>query len=101
MKTCLYKPVFVNPQAYFVFPQLYDMQPKTDNFVEQAIFTGRLIITEQILTADEMNQITGKIDELVDGVNTNSTNIPDVSEFVTTAELNNLLNNKNWNNDEY
>lgn len=46
MKTCLYKPVFVNPQAYFVFPQLYDMQPKTDNFVEQAIFTGRLIITD-------------------------------------------------------
>lgn len=46
MKTCLYKPVFVNPQAYFVFPQLYDMQPKTDNFIEQAIFTGRLIITD-------------------------------------------------------
>lgn len=46
MKTCLYKPVFVNPQAYFVFPQLYDMQPKTDDFIEQAIFTGRLIITD-------------------------------------------------------
>lgn len=23
MKTILYQPIFINPQAYFVFPQLY------------------------------------------------------------------------------
>lgn len=24
MKTILYNPIFINPQAYYVFPQLYD-----------------------------------------------------------------------------
>lgn len=44
MKTILYKPIYINPQAYFVFPQLAVLEPKTDNFVEEAIFTGFLLI---------------------------------------------------------
>lgn len=42
MKTSLYNPVFINPQAYYVFPQLYDIQPKTDDFIEKAVFAGQL-----------------------------------------------------------
>lgn len=43
MKTVLYRPIFINPQAYYVFPQLYDIEPKRNNtYKEQAIFTGRL-----------------------------------------------------------
>ena len=26
MKTILYQPLFINPQAYFVFPQLYHIE---------------------------------------------------------------------------
>lgn len=44
MRTVLYNPVFINPQAYYVFPQLYDIEPKTDDFVEEAIYTGRLVV---------------------------------------------------------
>lgn len=45
MKTVLYRPVFINPQAYYVFPQLYDIEPKGNSvYKEQAIFTGRLDI---------------------------------------------------------
>lgn len=44
MKTILYEPIYINPQAYFVFPQLAVLEPKTDNFVEEAIFTGELIV---------------------------------------------------------
>lgn len=41
--------------------------------------------SQQVLTAQEMNQITNKIDELVDGVNSNASSIPDVSTFITTS----------------
>lgn len=44
MKTVLYKPIFINPQAYAVFPQLYELQPKYDNYLEYAVFSGRLIV---------------------------------------------------------
>lgn len=43
-------------------------------------------VSEQVLTSSEMNQITKKIDEIVDGVNTNASNIPDVSGFITTSQ---------------
>lgn len=43
MKTVLYRPVFINPQAYYVFPQLYDIEPRRNNiYKEQAIFAGRI-----------------------------------------------------------
>lgn len=44
MRTILYNPVFINPQAYYVFPQLYDIEPKTDDFVEPAVYAGRLVV---------------------------------------------------------
>lgn len=33
MKTILYQPLFINPQAYFVFPQLYHIE-KGDSYIE-------------------------------------------------------------------
>lgn len=43
MKTILYQPLFINPQAYFVFPQLYHIE-KGDPYIEPANITGQLII---------------------------------------------------------
>lgn len=43
MKTILYQPLFINPQAYFVFPQLYHIE-KGDFYIEPANITGQLII---------------------------------------------------------
>lgn len=43
MKTILYQPLFTNPQAYFVFPQLYHIE-KGDSYIEPANITGQLII---------------------------------------------------------
>lgn len=39
MKTILYQPIFINPQAYFVFPSLYHIE-KGDSFIEPANITG-------------------------------------------------------------
>ena len=47
---------------------------------------NKTFVSEQVLTANEMNQLSQKIDELVDGVNTNTTNIPDVSTFITSEQ---------------
>lgn len=47
MKTILYNPIFINPQAYFVFPQLYDIE-KGDSFIEPAVYSGYLIIEDLI-----------------------------------------------------
>ena len=44
---------------------------------------NKTFVSEQVLTANEMNQLSQKIDELVDGINTNTANIPDVSAFIT------------------
>lgn len=35
MKTILYQPIFINPQAYFVFPQLYHIE-KGDSYLSSA-----------------------------------------------------------------
>lgn len=43
MKTILYQPIFINPQAYFVFPQLYHIE-KGESYIEPAIYTGQLLI---------------------------------------------------------
>lgn len=48
---------------------------------------NKVFESNQVLTAQEMNQITNKIDELVDGINTYEDNIPDTSEFATKEEL--------------
>lgn len=46
MKTILYQPLFINPQAYFVFPQLYHIE-KGDSYIEPANITGQLIIIDK------------------------------------------------------
>ena len=61
MKTCLYQPIFINPQAYFVFPSLYNIE-KGDSFIEHANITGQLIINTLtddpiILTVKDNNQV--------------------------------------------
>lgn len=65
MKTILYQPIFINPQAYFVFPSLYHIE-KGDSFIEPANITGQLIIntltddptlTPIILTVKDNNQV--------------------------------------------
>lgn len=45
MKTILYQPIFINPQAYFVFPSLYHIE-KGDSYIEPANITGQLIIND-------------------------------------------------------
>lgn len=52
MKTSLYQPLFINPQAYFVFPQLYHIE-KGDSYIEPANITGQLIINDltKVLTS--------------------------------------------------
>lgn len=55
MKTVLYKPIFINPQAHVVFPQLYELQPKYDNYLEYAVFSGRLVVKD---VNDESDQLT-------------------------------------------
>ena len=64
MKTILYQPLFINPQAYFVFPQLYHIE-KGDSYIEPANITGQLIINDltqsltstPILNIDKDNSI--------------------------------------------
>lgn len=41
----IYQPLFINPQAYFVFPQLYHIE-KGDSYIEPANITGQLIIND-------------------------------------------------------
>lgn len=52
MKTILYQPLFINPQACFVFPQLYHIE-KGDSYIEPANITGQLIINDltKVLTS--------------------------------------------------
>ena len=59
MKTILYQPLFINPQAYFVFPQLYHIE-KGDSYIEPANITGQLIINDltKVLTSTPGNLIT-------------------------------------------
>lgn len=59
MKTILYQPLFINPQAYFVFPQLYHIE-KGDSYIEPANITGQLIIndlTKSLTLTPILNQV--------------------------------------------
>lgn len=43
MKTLLYKPLFINPQAYYVFPNINGrLEPKTGSGKESAMFIGNI-----------------------------------------------------------
>lgn len=59
MKTILYQPLFINPQAYFVFPQLYHIE-KGDSYIESANITGQLIIND--LTKSLTSTLISKCD---------------------------------------
>lgn len=66
MKTILYNPIFINPQAYYVFPQLYDIE-KGDQFIEPAVYSGYLLIED--LISNTSSQVTDTRGALVfDGV---------------------------------
>lgn len=58
MKTILYQPLFINPQAYLVFPQLCHIE-KGDSYIEPANITGQLII--DVLTKNVV-QDTNQVD---------------------------------------
>ena len=59
MKTILYQPLFINPQAYFVFPQLYHIE-KGDSYIEPANITGQLIIVVQDTNQVDFGLFKGK-----------------------------------------
>lgn len=61
MKTILYNPIFINPQAYYVFPQLYDIE-KGDSFIEPAAYSGYLIIEDLISNASSQVINTKEVD---------------------------------------
>ena len=51
---------------------------------------NKTFINEQILTATEMNQVSSKIDEIIDGVNT----IPASNAILTKTDANNIYATK-------
>ena len=61
MKTILYNPIFINPQAYYVFPQLYDIE-KGDQFIEPAVYSGYLIIEDLISNTSSQVINTREVD---------------------------------------
>lgn len=63
MKTILYQPLFINPQAYFVFPQLYHIE-KGDSYIEPANITGQLIIndlTQSLTSTSTLNKVSNHV----------------------------------------
>lgn len=61
MKTILYNPIFINPQAYYVFPQLYDIE-KGGSFIEPAVYSGYLIIEDLISNTSSQVINTKEVD---------------------------------------
>ena len=61
MKTILYNPIFINPQAYYVFPQLYNIE-KGDSFTEPAVYQGYLIIEDLISNTSSQVTDTREVD---------------------------------------
>lgn len=61
MRTILYNPIFINPQAYYVFPQLYDVE-KGDSFIEPAIYSGYLLIEDLISNTSSQVTDTREVD---------------------------------------
>lgn len=61
MKTILYNPIFINPQAYYVFPSCM-IQRKGDSFIEPAVYSGYLIIEDLISNASSQVINTKEVD---------------------------------------
>lgn len=53
MKTILYQPLFINPQAYFVFPQLYHIE-KGDSYIEPAKITNNTIVITNVVETNNI-----------------------------------------------
>lgn len=62
MKTALFNPIFINPQAYFVFTQLYDIIPEYEVLVEPCAFTGTLMVQTSDNTLVKFYKDTKSID---------------------------------------
>lgn len=59
MKTILYQLLFINSQAYFVFPQLYHIE-NGDSYIEPTNITEQLIIndlTQSLTSAPILNVV--------------------------------------------
>lgn len=95
MKTILYQPIFINPQAYFVFPSLYHIE-KGDSFIEPANITGQLIIntltddptlTPIILTVKDNNSVDVYTKSQTDTAINNATNNKVTSTSVNSIQI--------------
>lgn len=85
MKTILYQPLFINPQAYFVFPQLYHIE-KGDSYIEPANITGQLIIndlTKSLTSTPILN--------VVQDTNLDFLNMEEVANFAGTIKFTNVV----------
>lgn len=73
MKTLLYNPIFINPQAYYVFPRLTRyMQPDNESAAEPANYTGTIEV--RVIAYGDNNLVRTYTD----------TNEIDLSEFKNT-----------------
>ena len=83
MKTLLYKPLFINPQAYYVFPNINGrLEPKTGSGKEPAIFVGNI----EVKTIAYSNNG----DTYIDGIKNSS---------IITEQLINITHNVTATND--
>ena len=62
MKTILYQPLFINPQAYFVFPQLYHIE-KGDSYNGTEIKPGSLDDTDVLIIGAAQRNVNNKIQD--------------------------------------
>lgn len=87
MKTILYQPLFINPQAYFVFPQLYHIE-KGDSYIEPANITGQLIInnlSEGLTLTPTVNVIS-----VSGSVKLEFLNMEEINNFAGTIKFTNV-----------
>lgn len=104
MKTILYQPLFINPQAYFVFPQLYHIE-KGDSYIEPANITGQLIINDltKVLTSTptlNVVQDTNQVDfGLFKGKHIRISQYTKIWKKQLTLQV--LLNLQMWYNEEF
>lgn len=75
MSTVLYNPIIVNPQAYLVFPGLYELIPNTTDYIGYCTYTG-------ILEIHIDNQLVKQY-EHTDNI--------DLSEFINSQHLENVV----------
>lgn len=94
MKTILYQPLFINPQAYFVFPQLYHIE-KGDSYIEPANITGQLIINDltKVLTSTPTNDIVIKVTGVSEELKLFVQDINSVRQYISKDGVYKFTNN--------